>query len=123
MKHENFDVEEVNWENVNEDKFGKIKFMKKRNNIKRVIKVVTFVVIAAFSGAISSKFIMERKFSQVLQWENAKVQNNNGKQHSVELLTNNIGKVAEKVGPSIVGIIKKQKIILKIIMILRDQEL
>ncbi|KGN04745.1 peptidase [Clostridium haemolyticum NCTC 8350] len=98
---------EVNWENVNEDKFGKIKFMKKRNNIKRVIKVVTFVVIAAFSGAISSKFIMERKFSQVLQWENAKVQNNNGKQHSVELLTNNIGKVAEKVGPSIVGIIKK----------------
>ncbi|KEI15404.1 S1C family serine protease [Clostridium haemolyticum] len=107
MKHENFDVEEVNWENVNEDKFGKIKFMKKRNNIKRVIKVVTFVVIAAFSGAISSKFIMERKFSQVLQWENAKVQNNNGKQHSVELLTNNIGKVAEKVGPSIVGIIKK----------------
>ena len=107
MKHENFDVEEVNWENVNENKFGKIKFIKKRNNIKRVIKVVTFVVIAAFSGAISSKFIMERKFSQVLQWENAKVQNNNGKQHSVELLTNNIGKVAEKVGPSIVGIIKK----------------
>ncbi|WP_242946969.1 hypothetical protein [Clostridium haemolyticum] len=109
MKHENFDVEEVNWENVNEDKFGKIKFMKKRNNIKRVIKVVTFGVIAAFSGAISSKFIMERKFSQVLQWENAKVQNNNGKQHSVELLTNNIGKVAEKVGPSIVGIIKKNR--------------
>ncbi|AYF53829.1 peptidase [Clostridium sp. K25] len=107
MKHENFDVEEVNWENVNENKFGKIKFIKKRNNIKRVIKVVTFVVIAAFSGAISSKFIMERKFSQVLQWENAKEQNNNGKQQNIEVLTTNIGKVAQKVGPSIVGIIKK----------------
>lgn len=107
MKHENFDVEEVNWENVNENKFGKIKFIKKRNNIKRVIKVVTFVVIAAFSGAISSKFIMERKFSQVLKWENAKEQNNNGKQQNIEVLTTNIGKVAQKVGPSIVGIIKK----------------
>ncbi|KGM96729.1 hypothetical protein Z956_02445 [Clostridium botulinum D str. CCUG 7971] len=69
MKHENFDVEEVNWENVNEDKFGKIKFIRKRNNIKRVLRVVSFVVIAAFSGAISSKLIIEKNFLKYFKEE------------------------------------------------------
>ncbi|KEI04473.1 S1C family serine protease [Clostridium botulinum] len=107
MKHGNFDVEEVNWENVNEDKFGKIKFIRKRNNIKRVLRVVSFIVIAAFSGAISSKLIIEKNFSQILQRENGKIQNNNVKQHNMEITTNSVGKVAQKVGPSIVGIMRK----------------
>lgn len=62
MNHKNFHVKEVKWEDVHQDNFGNIKFRKNRNSIKKFIKLIIFIIIAIFSGVISSKLTIERKY-------------------------------------------------------------
>lgn len=107
MDKENSKVEEVKCENVSQDKFGNIKFCKKSNNTKRVSKVIIFIAIAACAGALSSKIIVEKKFSEILQGKNENMEKYNLIHYNSEISTSGIAKVAEKVGPSVVGVMKK----------------
>lgn len=107
MNHKNFHVKEVKWEDVHQDNFGNIKFRKNRNSIKKFIKLIIFIIIAVFSGVISSKLTIERKYKQFNEFRDEKLQNNNLNEASVQELSNTVSKVADKVAPSIVGIMEK----------------
>lgn len=107
MNHKNFHVKEVKWEDVHQDNFGNIKFRKNRNSIKKFIKLIIFIIIAIFSGVISSKLTIERKYKQFNEFRDEKLQNNNLNEASVQELSNTVSKVADKVAPSIVGIMEK----------------
>lgn len=107
MNHKNFHVKEVKWEDVHQDNFGNIKFRKNRNSIKKFIKLIIFIIIAVLSGVISSKLTIERKYKQFNEFRDEKLQNNNLNEASVQELSNTVSKVADKVAPSIVGIMEK----------------
>ncbi|KEH89849.1 peptidase [Clostridium novyi A str. 4540] len=107
MNHKNFHVKEVKWEDVHKDNFGNIKFRKNRNSIKKFIKLIILIIIAVFSGVISSKLTIERKYKQFSEFRDEKLQNNNLREASVQELSNTVSKVADKVAPSIVGIMEK----------------
>lgn len=61
---DNHEVKEVNWESISDEKYGAIKFRKRKNNIKSFFRGVAFILIAAVSGAVSSSYMIEKIFSK-----------------------------------------------------------
>ncbi|KYH28645.1 MULTISPECIES: S1C family serine protease [Clostridium] len=98
---DNHEVKEVNWESISDEKYGAIKFRKRKNNIKSFFRGVAFILIAAVSGAVSSSYMIEKKYSQ-----KAKVEDKSIDEELQENPYSDIAKVANIVGPTVVGIIK-----------------
>lgn len=106
-------IKEVSWEDINENKCGEIKFIKKKNPLKKFFRLVSFVLIAVLSGAITSNYIIEKKYSELFG-NNSKntdtAKNNiNLEDAKISSFSDEIAKVAEKVGPTVVGIVKTSK--------------
>lgn len=108
-------VQDVNWENINEAKCGEIKFRKRQNNIRNIFRGVAVVLVAIISGAISASYIVEKKYSEIAA-DKLKTQDGEniqtGENIQIGLSTptsdaygNKIGKVSEQVGPAVVGIV------------------
>ncbi|WP_242844580.1 S1C family serine protease [Clostridium novyi] len=69
--------------------------------------MIIFIIIAVVSGIISSKLTIEKKYKQFNQFQSEKLQNNNLNEASVQEVSKTVSKVADKVAPSIVGIMEK----------------
>ncbi|KOA18782.1 serine protease Do-like HtrB [Clostridium homopropionicum DSM 5847] len=111
--NERDNIEEVSWEDVNKNKCGEIKFIKKKNPFKNFFRLVSFVLIAVLSGAITSNYIIEKRYSELLgnSSKNTGTAKNNISLEESKISSSNdeIAKVAEKVGPTVVGIVKTSK--------------
>jgi serine protease Do len=105
---------EVKWESVNHDE-GEIKFTNKRKTARFMIffKGLAFVLIAAISGGISADYIVSKKYSDKVYTPNnqTSIKNNTESSGSTanSIPMNSINKVAEAVGPAIVGISNKSQ--------------
>lgn len=82
---------------------GHIKFT--RNNRKKRMKYafnfITFITIAAFSGGLSGSYIVNKKYSEIVE--------PNSKYFAYKHSNNIISNVVETVNPTVVGISKKSK--------------
>lgn len=102
LQSNNDKFRDVIWESVNDEKYGTIKFRSYNKSIKRILKAAAFILIAMVSGAISSSYIIEKNYSKLV-----KPKGNEGlEQTAAEVPYNTVNKVAENVGPAVVGILK-----------------
>ena len=111
--NEKDNIEEVSWEDINENKCGEIKFIKRKSPIKRFFRLVSFILLAVLSGAITSNYIIEKRYSELLgsSSKNADTAKNGVNLEDAKVNSSNdeISEVAEKVGPTVVGIVKTSK--------------
>lgn len=109
--HNDDNVQDACWENINESKCGEIKFRKRQSNIRSIFRGIAFVLIAVISGAISSSYIVEKKYSEIMndkikeEIQSDKELKNGITTSTVDSYGNEIGKVSEIVGPAVVGIV------------------
>jgi Trypsin-like serine proteases, typically periplasmic, contain C-terminal PDZ domain len=109
--HNDDNVQDACWENINESKCGEIKFRKRQSNIRSIFRGIAFVLIALISGAISSSYIVEKKYSEIMndkikeEIQSDKELKNGITTSTVDSYGNEIGKVSEIVGPAVVGIV------------------
>lgn len=113
MDDDKFDeVKDVKWENANIQE-GKIKFINRRSRarLRSFIKGIIFVLIAAVSGGVSGAYIVDKKYSNknyTPSKQSLVETKEEGTQTKVaEIPKNAITKVAETVGPTVVGISNK----------------
>jgi serine protease Do len=108
------EVKDVKWENASREE-GKISFTNRRTRAKLrcFIKGITFVLIAAVSGGISGAYVIDKKYGKT--YTPSKQQSliepkEDGTQNKVtDVSKNAITKVAETVGPTVVGISNKSE--------------
>lgn len=110
MYNEDNNIQDASWQDINEVKCGEIKFRKRQNKINSFIKGIAFILIALISGAISSNYIIEKKYSGAIK---NRAETEAGENIQIGLMTpdskdyrNEIAKVSENVGPTVVGIIR-----------------
>ncbi|MCY6960326.1 S1C family serine protease [Clostridium brassicae] len=102
----NENVKDVAWENVENNKGGTINFRRKKNKMRMVLKAVSVILIAAVSGAVTSLYIVNKRYPQmpdVTQTKNLsdkKIAASANEEHTNNVIT----KVADSVGPAVVGI-------------------
>lgn len=102
--------------NASEDEFSiNFKSGNKRRKFKSILRVVTFVLIAAISGGISGTYIVNRRISQKLSEINKSSENSSvlslskANTAASDTQKNYANKVADIVGPAVVGISNKDK--------------
>lgn len=115
MDDNKFDgIKNVKWKSVSDE--GEIKFTNKRSRSKLVyfMKGIAFVLIAAVSGGVSGAYIVDKKYSNKIYTSNTPINQSliqskrEGTQtKNVDIPKNSITKVAETVGPAVVGISNK----------------
>lgn len=105
MYGNNDKIKDVAWESVEDRQYGEIKFRKQKSRIRGIFKFIAFVLIAAISGAVSSLYIVNRKYSEIAKINEKNLGNKNAISNTeTEIPINAIGRVAEMVGPAVVGI-------------------
>lgn len=106
---------DASWEQVSHDGHGYdgsggIKFRNNRRNgmIKRFFKGIAFILVAAVSGGAAAYYIVDKKYSGIvapyLPNNPSLSEQKNNNTPTAELPKNAITKVAEIVGPTVVGI-------------------
>jgi len=106
------EIKDIKWESVDRE-VGKIKFTNRRNRTKlrNFIKGVIFIIIAAISGGLSGAYITDKKYSNKTYTPNNQSlieSNKDGTETKTsDIPKNAITKVAETVGPAVVGISNK----------------
>lgn len=105
MYGNNDKIKDVAWESVEDRPCGEINFRKQKSRIRGIFKLIAFVLIAAISGAVSSLYIVNRKYYEIAKINENNLDNKNGISNTgTEIPSNTIGRVAEIVGPAVVGI-------------------
>ena len=110
---------DASWENVSRDGHGydcsTIKFRNNRKNvrIKRFFKGIAFLLVAAVSGGTTAYIVIDTKYAQapLVYGPNnpSMLEQNKENTPTAEIPKNAISKVAESVGPTVVGISNKQE--------------
>ncbi|MEL7597261.1 MAG: trypsin-like peptidase domain-containing protein [Clostridiaceae bacterium] len=101
-------MKDVAWESVEDRQCGEIKFRKQKSRVRGIFKLIALVVIAAISGSVSSIYIVNKRYSEITNINENNLNNKNTISNT-EIQSNAIGRVAEMVGPAIVGITKSTK--------------
>ncbi|MBV1816690.1 PDZ domain-containing protein [Clostridium cochlearium] len=105
------EIKDVRWESINPDK-GNIKFRnnKSHSRIKKFLKLVAFILIAVISGSISGYYVVDKKINNI---ENSETYKGNPiiseKTPMKSTDKSSITRVAESVGPAVVGISNKSE--------------
>lgn len=108
------EVKDTKWKSV-ENCEGKINFTSQRRKcrLKSLLKGMVFVLIAAVSGGISGSYIVNKELTNKPYTPNNQsiIGNKDGenKEKTVDTPKNAITKVAETVGPAVVGISNESK--------------
>lgn len=105
------EVKDVRWESINPDE-GNIKFRKDKrySRARRFLKVIAFVLIAIVSGSISGYYVVDKKINNIEKsevYKGAPIVNK--EEFSNKVSKSSITKVAENVGPAVVGISNKSE--------------
>ncbi|KOF57898.1 protease [Clostridium sp. DMHC 10] len=91
---------------------GQIKFKKNRNKtrLRSALKFVFMIAVASISGAVTAAYIVNVKYSDSLVKSNTpifqkkKALSSNNTNSDTSVTENSINKVAQEVGPSVVGV-------------------
>lgn len=116
MPNDDNEIKDVDWREVNiednNNNLGQIKFKKNKNRprLKSALKFIAMMAVASVSGAITAAYIVNVKYSDSLAKNNTPIfqkkkalsSTNNSDTSSVT--ENSINKVAQEVGPSVVGV-------------------
>lgn len=103
------EVKDVKWKNIDGGE-GKIKFRNRKNRgkLRNFIKGVAFIIIAAVSGGISGAYVIDKKYSNKTYTPNnqslIEPKEEGAQTKTGDTTKNAITKVAETVGPAVVGI-------------------
>ncbi len=108
MYDNNDKIKDVAWESVEDRQCGEIKFRKQKSRVRGIFKLIALVVIAAISGSVSSIYIVNKRYSEITNINENNLNNKNTISNT-EIQSNAIGRVAEMVGPAVVGITKSTK--------------
>lgn len=108
MYDNNNKIKDVAWESVEDRQCGEIKFRKQKSRVRGIFKLIALVVIAAISGSVSSIYIVNKRYSEITNINENNLNNKNTISNT-EIQSNAIGRVAEMVGPAVVGITKSTK--------------
>lgn len=101
------EVKDVRWESIGSEDVN-IKFRKNKRpiSIRGFFKVVALILIAAITGGLSGAYVIKKyNKSNTNNYQSSNLSQNNTS--SVESPKNAINKVAEAVGPAVVGINNK----------------
>lgn len=106
------EVKDVKWESIDKE-VAKINFTNRRSRskLRNFIKGIIFIIIAAVSGGVSGAYVTDKKYSnKIYTPDNQSLIES--KENETQTKTNNmpkssITKVAETVGPTVVGISNK----------------
>lgn len=116
MPNDDNEIKDVDWREVNiEDNnsnLGEIKFKKNKNKprLKSALRFIAMMAVASISGAVTAAYMVNVKYSDSLAKSNTPIfqkkkalssTNNNDTSPVTE---NSINKVAQEVGPSVVGV-------------------
>lgn len=108
--NETREIKDTIWKDIDSNK-GEINFTnrRKRVKIKGLVKGITFVLIAAISGGISGAYIVNKKYynNTPINQSILEPQEEMNKTKTADIPKNAITKVAEVVGPTVVGISNK----------------
>ena len=101
---------DVEWQNADNGETGRIEIRNcnKKKKLDNAMKVIAFVLIAVFSGGISGLYVANKIASQTYNYSSASKDGNSsssGTSSTVGASSNAINKVAEIVGPAVVGIV------------------
>lgn len=105
-------IKDVKWQSV-ENATGGIKFTnsRKKARLKSLAKGVTFILIAAVSGGISGAYVSNKRYSDKgytqINQSLIEPKNQDNQTKIADTSKNSITKVAEMVGPTVVGISNK----------------
>lgn len=114
MDNNNDSIQDVKWKNVEEDEVppGGIKFKcnNKRKNISKAVKVLIFIFIASLSGGITGGYVAQGIASKTYTYNSGtssinQTSNTSSSTSSTNAVKNSVTKVAETVGPAVVGIV------------------
>ncbi|KZL93112.1 S1C family serine protease [Clostridium magnum] len=103
------EVKDVKWKNIDGGE-GKIKFRNRKNRgkLRNFIKGIAFIIIAAVSGGISGAYVIDKKYSNKAYTPNnqslIESKEEGSQTRTGDITKNAITKVAETVGPAVVGI-------------------
>ncbi|MDP4144516.1 MAG: trypsin-like peptidase domain-containing protein [Bacillota bacterium] len=104
-------IKDVTWQDVTNIDGGNINFQKpkKKGTGKFFLKGISFVLVAALSGGITANYMVDKKYSQyVSKQDNTPLFQQTKSTGSTNVsATNAISKVAQTVGPAVVGIDNK----------------
>ena len=115
MDNNQFDTaKDVEWKNVeNEPGQIKIRNVKSKKWFSKFLKVLAFVFIATLSGGVAGGFVASKVNSNTYSYNNSSIfsQTQSGTKTTNQNTgtKNSISKVAESVGPTVVGIINDYK--------------
>ncbi|WP_125154115.1 S1C family serine protease [Clostridium rectalis] len=100
------EVKDVKWQSIGSED-GNIKFKKNKRGyrFRNFLKLIIIIVIAAISGAATSAYIINKKYSGKNEYFYKNQLSNN--KSTAETPKNAVNKVAEAVGPAVVGINNK----------------
>lgn len=119
MPNDDNEIKDVDWREVNiEDdnsNLGQIKFKKNRNKprLKSAFKFIAMMAVASVSGAVTAAYMVNVKYSDSLARNNTPIfqkkkalssNSNNNNSDASSVTENSISKVAQEVGPSVVGV-------------------
>ncbi|HSN58708.1 MAG TPA: trypsin-like peptidase domain-containing protein [Clostridiaceae bacterium] len=101
---------EVEWQDADNGETGRIEIRNcnKKKKMESALKVVAFVLIALFSGGVSGMYVANRIASQTYNYSNTSQNGGSGGSDSANAQKASItaiNKVAENVGPAVVGIV------------------
>lgn len=101
---------DVEWQNADNGETGRIEIRNcnKKKKLDNAMKVIAFILIAVFSGGISGLYVANKIASQTYNYSSASKDGNSsssGNSSTVGASSNAINKVAEIVGPAVVGIV------------------
>lgn len=99
---------DVDWEDAECEEIGSINFRKcnKRKKISAAIKLVVFLIIAVLSGGISGALVAKNIASKTYNYNGTALHNTGTSSTGTSTTSQNaINKVAEEVGPAVVGIV------------------
>lgn len=111
------DYNEASWKQISRDgqhfEEAEIKFRSNnKGKVKRLLKGIAFILIASISGGASGAFLINYKYSKYpfnYGPNNPSLLDQNNNAPTVDIPKNSITKVAETVGPTVVGISNKNE--------------
>lgn len=113
MEDNKHQVQDANWHPVDEDA-GRIKFRKNKKIqlTNMLFKGLAFILVASVSGAASAAYIINKRYPQFRYIQNnpqsqSIFEQNDGQIMMADRPENTITKVAQTVGPAVVGISNK----------------
>lgn len=99
-------IKDANWEQVNSD-LGEIKFRKRNSarKAKKLVKALSFFLVASFSGGLSGFYVAKGIYADEFTHSNTSLfQPNTNSYRTVDMQKSTFTKVAETIGPAVVGI-------------------